>query len=220
MKNLRDTERKIMNQEKLSSDEEIFLLERGETPHLRTYYRYSSLSAKAQKYLVRMENPYRLRDYLLEYDLSKTAKSLLEKHPSMKEVYQESALKPYTWASIRFKIASKQQLDMREVGILLYEDKEELVLQYLDYSQIIYENELKLVESGMKKAIRKQIKDYGISYPEAEVALMRHENIPLIKLLIKEQMVPREAEIALKKLGSTELEALYRKKWKFFLTDY
>ncbi|MBO7556196.1 MAG: hypothetical protein J6T72_02220 [Alphaproteobacteria bacterium] len=119
----------------------------------------------------------------------------------------------------RQKILNKQPLSDEEIRQLIEQKKEYLVLLYLGYCPLIYAQELWLVNSGMKKALRKQIKLHGLSYPQAEVDLMKPENIEFIKLLIKEQMVCYNAEIALKNLGSDELNNLYRKKHRFFMCE-
>lgn len=121
--------------------------------------------------------------------------------------------------SIRKKILEKKPLSDEEIRQLFDQKKEYLVLHYLGYFPLIYGQELWLVNSGMKKALRKQVKVYGLSYPQAEVDFMKPENMDLIKILIKEQMVCREAEIALKRLGIEELETIYRKKHGFFLCE-
>jgi hypothetical protein len=116
----------------------------------------------------------------------------------------------------REKILSKQPLSDEEIRQLFEQKKEYLILLYLGYCPLFYEHELLLFGSGMKKVLRKQVKKYGLTNPEAQVALMKLENIEFIKILIKEQMVCREAEIALKNIGSEELNGLYRRTHRFF----
>lgn len=119
----------------------------------------------------------------------------------------------------RQKILAKQPLSDEEVRQLIEEKKESLALLYLSYCPFIYGQELWLVNSGMKKALKKQIKKYGLSYPDAEVAFMKPENVDLIRLLINKQAFCEKVEIAMKRLDNEELNNIYRHKHKFFLCE-
>lgn len=119
----------------------------------------------------------------------------------------------------RQKILAKQPLSLEEIRQMIEDRKEYLCLLYLSYLPFVRVEELWLVNSGMKKALRKQIKKYGLSYSEAEEVFMQPENVELIRSLIKKQAVCEKAEIAMKKLGDEDLNSLYRRKHKFFMCE-
>ena len=119
----------------------------------------------------------------------------------------------------RQKILAKQPLTDEEIRQMIEGKNEHLCLLYLSYCPFIYGQELWLVNSGMKRALKKQVRLYGLAYPEAETALMKPENIDLIKLLIKDQAFCEQAEIAMKRLDNEELNNLYRHKHRFFLCE-